>query len=66
MAERSEETRARIIAVPEEIAACADEVAELAERVAPSSQLGGRRCGSGRRAGTRRGARRARLAELNA
>jgi formiminotetrahydrofolate cyclodeaminase len=33
MAERTEETRARIIAVPEEIAACADEVAALAEHV---------------------------------
>jgi formiminotetrahydrofolate cyclodeaminase len=33
MAERSEEHRARIIEVPEEIAACADEVAELAEHV---------------------------------
>ena len=33
MADRSETTRARIIAVPEEIAALSDEVAELAERV---------------------------------
>ena len=33
MAQRSEENRARIIAVPEEIAACADEVAALAARV---------------------------------
>jgi formiminotetrahydrofolate cyclodeaminase len=33
MAERSETTRARIIEVPEEIAAQADAVAELAERV---------------------------------
>jgi formiminotetrahydrofolate cyclodeaminase len=33
MAERNEHTRARIIEVPEEIAAHADEVAELAERV---------------------------------
>jgi formiminotetrahydrofolate cyclodeaminase len=33
MAQRSEENRARIIAVPEEIATCADEVATLAERV---------------------------------
>ena len=33
MAARSDETRARIIAVPEEIAACADEVAALADRV---------------------------------
>jgi len=33
MAERNDSTRARIVAVPEEIAAQADEVAELAERV---------------------------------
>jgi formiminotetrahydrofolate cyclodeaminase len=33
MAERNDETRARIIAVPEEIAANADEVAALAESV---------------------------------
>lgn len=33
MAERTAETRARIIEVPEQIAAHADEVAELAERV---------------------------------
>jgi formiminotetrahydrofolate cyclodeaminase len=33
MSERSEKTRARIIAVPREIAACADEVAALAEAV---------------------------------
>src|SRR4051812_22375627 len=33
MAERTEETRARIIAVPEEIAAHADRIAELAEHV---------------------------------
>jgi methenyltetrahydrofolate cyclohydrolase len=33
MADRSDETRARIIAVPEEIAARADEVAELGEAV---------------------------------
>ena len=33
MADRNDATRARIIAVPEEIAARADEVAELAERV---------------------------------
>ena len=33
MAERTEATRARIIAVPEEIAAAADEVAALAEHV---------------------------------
>jgi formiminotetrahydrofolate cyclodeaminase len=33
MAERNAETRAWIIAVPEEIAACADEIAGLAEHV---------------------------------
>jgi formiminotetrahydrofolate cyclodeaminase len=33
MADRNDETRARIIAVPEEIAARADEVAELAQSV---------------------------------
>ena len=33
MADRNEETRARIVAVPEEIAARADEVAELAQAV---------------------------------
>jgi formiminotetrahydrofolate cyclodeaminase len=33
MADRTAETRARIIEVPEQIAAHADEVAELAERV---------------------------------
>ncbi len=33
MTDRSDATRARIIAVPEEIAACADEVAALAERM---------------------------------
>ena len=33
MADRNDETRARIIAVPEEIAAQADEVAELGEKV---------------------------------
>lgn len=33
MADRNDETRARIIAVPEEIAARADEVAELGEKV---------------------------------
>jgi formiminotetrahydrofolate cyclodeaminase len=33
MADRNDETRARIVAVPEEIAACADEIAVLADRV---------------------------------
>jgi formiminotetrahydrofolate cyclodeaminase len=33
MADRTEQNRARIVAVPEEIAACADEIAALAEHV---------------------------------
>jgi formiminotetrahydrofolate cyclodeaminase len=33
MADRNDETRARIIAVPEEIGACADEIARLADHV---------------------------------
>ena len=33
MADRNEANRARIVAVPQEIAVCADEIAELAERV---------------------------------
>jgi formiminotetrahydrofolate cyclodeaminase len=33
MADRSEQNRARIVEVPEEIAACADEIAALAEHV---------------------------------
>jgi formiminotetrahydrofolate cyclodeaminase len=33
MADRNDETRARIVAVPEEIADCADEIAGLAEHV---------------------------------
>jgi formiminotetrahydrofolate cyclodeaminase len=33
MADRNDETRAAIVEVPEEIAACADEIAALAERV---------------------------------
>jgi formiminotetrahydrofolate cyclodeaminase len=33
MVDRNEENRARIVAVPEEIAACADEIAALAEHV---------------------------------
>jgi formiminotetrahydrofolate cyclodeaminase len=43
MADRNDETRARIIAVPEEIAAHADEVAELGERVRDqlTSSVGG-------------------------
>jgi methenyltetrahydrofolate cyclohydrolase len=43
MADRNDETRARIIAVPEEIAARSDEIAELAEslRARLSSSVGG-------------------------
>jgi formiminotetrahydrofolate cyclodeaminase len=43
MADRTDETRARIIAVPEEIAGHADEVAELAEglRARLSSSVAG-------------------------
>jgi formiminotetrahydrofolate cyclodeaminase len=33
MADRSAETRARIVEVPQEIAACADEIVELAQAV---------------------------------
>ena len=33
MSDRTDETRARIVAVPQEIAACADEIAALAEHV---------------------------------
>ena len=33
MSDRNDETRARIVAVPQEIAACADEIAALAEHV---------------------------------
>ena len=33
MSDRNDETRARIVAVPQEIAACADEIAGLAEHV---------------------------------
>jgi len=33
MTDRNEQNRARIVEVPEEIAACADEIAELAEHV---------------------------------
>jgi methenyltetrahydrofolate cyclohydrolase len=43
MADRNDETRARIIAVPEEIAARSDEIAELAEslRARLSASVGG-------------------------
>lgn len=66
MADRNETTRARIIAVPEEIAARADEVAELAERV--QAQLGSSVAGDAEAAVelARAAARVARrLAELN-
>jgi methenyltetrahydrofolate cyclohydrolase len=67
MAERSDATRARIVAVPEEIAACADEVAQLAEHV--RSQLRSSVVGDAEAAAelARAAARVARrLAELNA
>jgi formiminotetrahydrofolate cyclodeaminase len=67
MAERNDETRARIIAVPEEIAAQADEIEELAERV--RSQLRSSVAGDAEAAAelARASARIARrLAELNA
>jgi formiminotetrahydrofolate cyclodeaminase len=67
MAERNDATRARIIAVPEEIAACADEVGGLAERVRAqltSSVAGDAEAAAGLAAAAARVARR--LAELNA
>jgi formiminotetrahydrofolate cyclodeaminase len=67
MAERNDATRARIIAVPEEIAACADEVGALAERVRAqltSSVAGDAEAAAGLAAAAARVARR--LAELNA
>jgi methenyltetrahydrofolate cyclohydrolase len=67
MADRSEENRARIIAVPEEIAACADEVQAIAEAV--REQLSSRVAGDAEAAAelARAAARVARrLAELNA
>ena len=66
MAERNDETRAAIVAVPEEIAACADEVAALAAHV--RSQLSSSVVGDAEAAGelARAAARVARrLAELN-
>jgi formiminotetrahydrofolate cyclodeaminase len=66
MAERNPETRARIIAVPEEIAACADKIADLAEHV--RGQLKTSVAGDAEAAGelARAAARVARrLAELN-
>jgi formiminotetrahydrofolate cyclodeaminase len=67
MADRNEQTRARIVAVPEEIAACADEIAGLAEHV--RSQLSSSVVGDAEAAAelARAAARVARrLAELNA
>jgi formiminotetrahydrofolate cyclodeaminase len=67
MAERSEATRARIIAVPEEIAACAEEVAQLAEHVRGqlrSSVVGDAEAAAELAQAAARVARR--LAELNA
>jgi formiminotetrahydrofolate cyclodeaminase len=67
LAERSEQSRARIVAVPQEIAACAEEVAGLAEHV--RAQLTTSVVGDAEAAGelARAAARVARrLAELNA
>jgi formiminotetrahydrofolate cyclodeaminase len=66
LAERSDATRARTIAVPEEIASCADEVVELAEHV--RSQLSSTVVGDAEAAGELARAAAAvarRLAELN-
>jgi formiminotetrahydrofolate cyclodeaminase len=67
MAERSEVTRARIIAVPEEIATLADEVAALAERAREqlSSSVAGDAEAAGELARAAAGVAR-RLAALNA
>jgi formiminotetrahydrofolate cyclodeaminase len=67
MAGRTDETRARIIEVPEEIAACADEVAVLAEHVRAqlrSSVVGDAEAGGELARAAARVARR--LAEVNA
>ena len=67
MAERSEHNRARIVEVPEEIAACADEVATLAEHVKAqltSSVVGDAEAAAELARAAARVARR--LAELNA
>jgi formiminotetrahydrofolate cyclodeaminase len=67
MAGRTDETRARIIEVPEEIANCADEVAALAEHVRPqlgSSVVGDAEAGGELARAAARVARR--LAEVNA
>jgi formiminotetrahydrofolate cyclodeaminase len=67
MAERNNDTRARIIAVPEEIAACADEIAALADQVRGrlrSSVAGDAEAGGELARAAARVARR--LAEVNA
>src|SRR4051794_7100424 len=67
MSERSDETRARIIAVPEEIAGCADEIAALADHVRAqlrSSVAGDAEAGGELARAAARVARR--LAEVNA
>jgi formiminotetrahydrofolate cyclodeaminase len=66
MADRSDETRARIIAVPQEIAVCADEIAALAEHVRGqlhSSVVGDAEAGAELARSAARVARR--LAEVN-
>ena len=67
MRDRSAENRARIVAVPEEMAACADEVAELADHVRgqlKSSVVGDAEAAAELARAASRVARR--LAELNA
>jgi formiminotetrahydrofolate cyclodeaminase len=67
MADRNDETRARIVAVPEEIADCADEIAALAEHVRgrlSSSVVGDAEAAAELARAAARVARR--LAELNA
>jgi formiminotetrahydrofolate cyclodeaminase len=66
MADRSNENRRRIVAVPQEIAACADEAAELGDRLA--AKLGSAVAGDAEAAATLGRAAAAvarRLAELN-
>jgi formiminotetrahydrofolate cyclodeaminase len=67
MADRNDETRAAIVAVPEEIAACADEIAALADHVKgqlSSSVVGDAEAAAELARAAARVARR--LAELNA
>ena len=54
MADRNDENRARIVAVPEEIAACADEIAALAEHVRGAAQARRWSATRSRRASSRR------------